>query len=282
MIRTDVITDNYLETAVQAALSAGSVILDIYNTPFDVSYKDDHSPLTIADRKSHELINTLLSERKTSAPVLSEEGKKTPYGERKKWKLVWLVDPLDGTKEFIRHNGEFTVNIALIEKGRPVVGVVYAPVTDTLYFAQTHHGAYRINKARYRLKSGENISMIISMAETLPVEQRADNNTLVIAASRSHFSGKTEEYCSRLKGNGRKIEFVFAGSALKFCLLAEGKADLYPRLGTTMEWDTAAGHAIAEEAGATIAVYETNQPLVYNKENLTNPWFVVRGKGCSI
>jgi 3'(2'), 5'-bisphosphate nucleotidase len=282
MINTDMKTDHYLETAIYAALSAGKVILEVYDTTFDVSYKEDHSPLTIADRKSHELIGNFLSNGQTSVPLLSEEGKDIPYNERKKWELLWLVDPLDGTKEFIKHNGEFTVNIALIEKGRPVVGVVYTPVLDTLYFASAHHGACRMNKARHRFKGGEHISMIISMAEKLPVEKRVNKHALIIAASRSHFSGKTEEYCSRLKRNGRQIEFIFAGSALKFCLLAEGKADLYPRLGTTMEWDTAAGQAIAEHAGAAVTVYETNEPLVYNKEILTNPWFVVKGKGCSV
>ncbi|MBN1696636.1 MAG: 3'(2'),5'-bisphosphate nucleotidase CysQ [Spirochaetales bacterium] len=269
----------YIERAIPASLAAGTVILDVYGTDFEVDYKEDRSPVTIADRKSHECITMELLKNGYPLPVLSEEGRDIPYSDRKGWEVFWLVDPLDGTKEFVGRNGDFTVNIALIENERPQAGVIHVPVRDVLYFAARGLGSWRLTNARRRLKGGEPIGLIISMAEKLPLKAGRDGDTTVIAVSRSNFGGKTEEYCASLAEKGRRIRFIRAGSALKFCLVAEGKADLYPRLGTTMEWDTAAGQIIAEEAGASVTVFEAGGPVRYNKKCLENPRFIVRGYG---
>lgn len=260
-----------LEIAVNAAILAGEEILKIYNDPesdFSVEKKADNSPLTIADKKSHEVIQRFLSD--TNFPVLSEEGRSIEFSERKNWNQFWIVDPLDGTKEFIKRNGEFTVNIALAKNGKPVLGVIYVPVTKTLYFSETALGAFMCENI-----CGENsIDSVLTRSEKLP-KQRGGEAYFVVG-SRSHMSSETEEYIRKLKQKHPKIDIISKGSSLKICMVAEGIADEYPRFGPTMEWDTAAGHAIANAAGKKLWLTDFSEELTYNKENLLNPYFIVK------
>ena len=264
----------YMMAAINAALNAGKEILSIYNDPdadFEVERKADNSPLTIADRKAHQTIVSALQQ--TPFPILSEEGKSIDYSVRKEWDTLWIVDPLDGTKEFIKRNGEFTVNIALVQRGVPVAGVIYVPVQKTLYFAETQMGAYKCTDA----EASDGITDLngwIQRACLMPVEQ--GHARFVVVASRSHLTPETAEYIEELKKDHAELETVSAGSSLKICLIAEGKADVYPRFAPTMEWDTAAGHAIARAAGHEIYQGKSSVPLVYNKENLLNPWFICK------
>lgn len=260
---------NYLELALEASIEAGRKILEVYDTSFSVELKDDKSPLTLADRESHSTIMNDLS--LTNLPVLSEEGRSIPYAERKNWKQFWLVDPLDGTKEFIKRNGEFTVNIALIEDQRPVIGIIYAPVLKLLYFASTELGAF--------MKQGVSAAYpghaaLVHNATKLDASRNPVQFTVV--ASRSHFSPETEAFVQDLKADHPDLTFISRGSSLKLCLVAEGAANIYPRLGPTMEWDTAAGQAIVECAGGRVLEHKSGLPLKYNKENLLNPWFIVK------
>jgi len=248
---------------INIAKEAGGLVLEVYSSDFDVELKADSSPLTLADKKSHNSIVQELKRLFPDIPVLSEEGKDIPYEERNGWETFWLVDPLDGTKEFLKRNGEFTVNIALIHKNSPIAGVIYVPVTDTSYFAEKKKGAYKL-QGDVSLKSD---------AKKLPAEDLPKVFTVV--ASRSHMTPETENYCEKLKQKHGAIDLVSSGSSLKFCLVAEKKAHVYPRFAPTMEWDTAAGQIIAEEAGCFVINTETQGPLQYNKENLLNPWFIV-------
>ncbi|MBI4684801.1 MAG: 3'(2'),5'-bisphosphate nucleotidase CysQ [Nitrospirae bacterium] len=279
----------YLPFILNIAIKAGKAILDIYyNKNFDVTYKDDKSPLTIADRQSHEIIMRHLSEKPFGDfPILSEEGKDIPYEERKRWEYFWLVDPLDGTKEFIKRNGEFTVNIALIHKDRPVLGVIYVPVKDVLYFAAEGINAYKLVKTgiveEFSRESGnrmEILQSIINNSAELQLGQSTNQpiNHVTIAGSRSHSTKEQEEFLDEIKKKYKEVEFISAGSSLKLCLVAEGRADIYPRFGSTMEWDTAAGQAIVEQAGGQVLDMKTKNPLGYNKESLLNPWFIVYGE----
>ncbi|MBS0000036.1 MAG: 3'(2'),5'-bisphosphate nucleotidase CysQ [Cyclobacteriaceae bacterium] len=246
---------------VDIAEIAGKAILEVYHHEelFNlVDYKSDDSPLTLADKQSHEIIAAKLKELYPGIPVLSEEGKNTPYEARKGWDRFWLVDPLDGTKEFIKRNGEFTVNIALIEKGYPVLGVIHTPVTGITYGASKDEGAFRLEGNRQVKING-------------PEKKDKD---LVAVRSRSHASPEEEEVFGKFFVSG----FVSVGSSLKFCMVAEGKADLYYRHGPTMEWDTAAGQAIVEEAGCTMVNLMTKKRFRYNKESLLNPGFMVDKK----
>jgi 3'(2'), 5'-bisphosphate nucleotidase len=254
-----------LKTAILAAIGAGKEILQVYETSFDVELKDDRSPLTLADKRAHQFIQKTLEP--TGLPILSEEGRSIPYTERSNWKKFWLVDPLDGTKEFIRRNGEFTVNIALIENGVAVAGVIYVPVTDVLYFGSITQGSYKVEQASVHAESTE------QHAVRLPV--RNDSRTFTVVASRSHLSPETETFIEDLRARYGEVKFLSQGSSLKICLVAEGKADIYPRLAPTMEWDTAAGHAIASGAGCTVTQWPSSDSVVYNKEDLLNPFFVV-------
>ncbi|WP_457786667.1 3'(2'),5'-bisphosphate nucleotidase CysQ [Geobacillus sp. Geo 8.1] len=252
------------------SLDAGKEILQVYENDFNVESKEDDSPLTLADKKSHETIVKGLSSLYPNIPVLSEEGKSIPYETRKEWNYFWLVDPLDGTKEFIKKNGEFTVNIALIEAGKPVVGVIYAPVLDTAYFAKKSVGSFKLANAS-TVEIQDDVELV-NASVRLPLETKKEKISVV--ASRSHLSPETEEYIHKIKEKYGEVDITSAGSSLKFCLVAEGKADVYPRFAPTMEWDTAAGQAIVEQAGG-IVVKIDREPLAYNKENLLNPWFVV-------
>ena len=264
-----------LSCAIRAALLAGKDILNIYNDPkadFAIERKADNSPLTIADKRSHARIMDELDA--TSIPVLSEEGRLTDYNIRKGWKTLWVVDPLDGTKEFIKRNGEFTVNIALVENGIPVLGVIYVPVSRTLYFSEDSIGAYRIEGIDAR-SAGLSPDDLMEKADRLPLEQ-ADTKGFVIVASRSHLSPETEEYIRKLESEYGHVNLISCGSSLKICRVAEGSADIYPRFAPTMEWDTAAGHAIVRASGKNIYLTDERTPLHYNKENLLNPWFIVK------
>lgn len=248
----------YQELAIQAATLASKEILEVYHSgDFQAEAKGDHSPLTLADKKAHEAIVNILNQ--TPFPVLSEEGKSIPFEERKNWEYFWMVDPLDGTKEFLKRNGEFTVNIALIHEGRPVMGVVAVPVTGDVYYATEGVGAFLIRNGN---------------TSRLPMRPQTDLQKpgLRIVASRSHMSDETKSFIDSL----RAPSLVSKGSSLKFMLLAEGEADVYPRYAPTMEWDTAAAHAIVNAVGMEVLEYGKTTPLKYNKENLLNPYFLVK------
>jgi 3'(2'), 5'-bisphosphate nucleotidase len=253
-------------------LEAGKAILEVYATSFEVEFKNDHSPLTMADTRSHQILFEGLAQI-GGFPILSEEMKEIPYKERKNWNTFWLVDPLDGTKEFIKRNGEFTVNIALIHDETPVFGLIYVPVTGIFYYALKRQGSYRLS-----LNPSRNVpdthEEIIRLSEKLPVEH-SQKGEYVIAVSRSHVSPKIEDYIRDKKTEYATVRTVSAGSSLKFCLVAEGKADVYPRFGPTMEWDTAAGQIIVTEAGKKLVCYDTMKPLLYNKPSQLNPFFLV-------
>jgi len=270
--------NSLLVDAVIAAKKASDAIIEVYGSVFNVELKEDRSPLTLADRRSHEIISGHLQALEKSLPLLSEEGRDIPYKERKLWEYYWLVDPLDGTKEFIKKNGEFTVNIALMFRDRPVMGVVLLPVKDILYFAAEEIGAFKISDTLW-IKNRPSLSELQGNAQRLPIKTEGGERTFTAIASRSHLSDETSSYLETLKKEHGGIRTISAGSSLKFCLVAEGTADVYPRFAPTMEWDTAAGQAIVEHAGGAVLKYETGVPLRYNKENLLNPWFIVKGPG---
>src|SRR5436190_18783461 len=244
------------------AREAGDEIMKVYAQDFSVELKGDNSPLTQADKKSNGIIISALKSLTPDIPIISEETKLTSYDERKNWKTYWLVDPLDGTKEFIKKNGEFTVNIALMSNGQPVLGVVYAPAKNKMWYGVKGEGSFLVNDdgSKTALKKGSNWR---------------DMQKINVVASRSHLDENTMKFVEDLKKEGRAVDFVSSGSSLKFCLVAEGKADVYPRFAPTMEWDTAAGQAVIELAGGKVLNWETKQRLEYNKENLLNPFFIV-------
>ena len=250
-----------IQDIVIIAKDACKAIMKIYNQDFSVEYKTDNTPLTIADQKANEIIvtslnrlpvNTLL---KQSIPILSEEGRSISYEERKNWDYFWLIDPLDGTKEFVKRNGEFTINIALIHKENPVLGVVYSPVLNVCYWAKSNEGAFKDGKK-------------------LPLKTKMQRDVYKIVASRSHMSSETKDFIEAIDTDKEKL-IVYIGSSLKICLVAEGEANIYPRLGPTMEWDTAAAHAIVNESDGLFNRYIDNSAHLYNKKNLLNDWFVV-------
>lgn len=270
---------NYLSTAIQAAVEAGKAVLDVYNTDFHVDYKKDQSPLTLADKQAHDIISARL--KAFDIPMLSEEGKAIPYATRRQWKTLWIVDPLDGTKEFVKRNGEFTVNIALVTDGNPILGIVFAPVREVLYFALQGTGAFKVERQDAVAALCERLSRstltgddLAGQSMALPLERPRDM-PYTIVGSRSHSSEALEDFVDQKRSEFGTIDFIPAGSSLKLCLVAEGRADIYPRLAPTMEWDTAAGHAVVANAGARIYNHTSGEPLCYNKEDLLNPWFVV-------
>jgi 3'(2'), 5'-bisphosphate nucleotidase len=263
--------NNDYAIAVQAALAAGKEILSIYQQQeFEIELKTDETPLTVADKRAHKMIVRALEE--TGIPILSEEGSHIPYSERANWSSFWLVDPLDGTKEFINRNGEFTVNIALIENGIAKFGVVLAPVLDTLYLGIPEAGAFRME---CQGKDDQAFEHIPEFAVRLPLPDRNDT-MLRVVASRSHYNQDTKDFIESLDTQGKEIELVNRGSSLKLCMVASGEADVYPRLGPTMEWDTAAAHAVVKAAGKNVYGIDTGTELAYNKKNLLNPYFVVK------
>ena len=262
-----------MTTAVQAALEAGRAVNEVYqNKDFEVETKQDETPLTLADRRSHEIISGYLE--KTDYPVLSEEGKDIPYEDRSKWEYFWLVDPLDGTQEFIKKNGEFTVNIALVNKGTPVLGVVFAPHVRELYFGAHQFGAYKVDGINEELMSFNDLDDLMKAGNILPL--KSERRKLVVVGSRSHMNDDTQSYIDGLKEKYGDAEFVSKGSSLKICMVAEGSADVYPRFAPTMEWDTAAGHAVALASGYPVTQQDGKTPLQYNKQELTNPYFIVK------
>ena len=260
---------NLLKTAIQAALDAGDVILNIYNSgDFDIEIKGDNSPLTKADKASHNVIMSYLT--KTNIPVLSEEGRAITYEERKDWKQLWIVDPIDGTKEFIKRNGEFTVNIALIEGQKPILGVIFVPAKGELYFSTKEMGAFKVDVDLELF----DVDTLIDRAFKIPFER--DDKTFTIVASRSHMSPETEDYVQQMKDKHGEVNLISKGSSLKLCMVAEGQADCYPRFAPTMEWDTAAGQAICEHAGFQVIDWGTKKKMLYNRQELLNNWFLVK------
>ena len=259
---------HHLITAITASLQAGKAILEIYHSgAFDVELKGDNSPLTKADTASHNVIMSYLEP--TGIPVLSEEGRDISYKERKDWKQLWIVDPIDGTKEFIKRNGEFTVNIALIENQRPLIGVIFVPVTGELYFSSKEMGAFKVN---VNLEDYD-LEALLEKADTLPLQR--EDNTFTIVASRSHMSAETEEYVQQMRDLHGDVKLISKGSSLKLCMVAEGTANCYPRFAPTMEWDTAAGQAICEHAGFEVIDWGTKKTMLYNRAELLNNWFLV-------
>ena len=257
-----------LNTAITAALEAGKAILEIYHSgAFDVEIKGDNSPLTRADTASHNVIMSFLT--KTDIPVLSEEGKAISYEERKDWSQLWIVDPIDGTKEFIKRNGEFTVNIALIENQKTLIGVIFVPVTGELYFSSKEMGAFKVvvDLEDYDIKA------LLSKGNKLPMQR--EDKTFTIVASRSHMSEETESYVQEMRDLHGEVNLISKGSSLKLCMVAEGTANCYPRFAPTMEWDTAAGQAICEHAGFQVIDWSTKENMLYNREELLNAWFIV-------
>ena len=266
---------SYLNIALRAAILAGKEILSVYDGEVEIELKDDKSPLTIADKLSHQIIAEHL--QPTGLNVLSEEGKSIDFNERKNWKLFWMVDPLDGTKEFIKKNGEFTVNIALVKENVPVLGVVYAPVLNTIYFGAKGFGSYKCSASvsEFIALTSEDdfMDVLLSKSSKLPLEKTKE--TFTVVASRSHLSPETEVFINKLEAKYGTVNFISKGSSLKICLVTEGSADIYPRLAPTMEWDTAAGQAVALYAGKSVKLFKNNEAMKYNKENLLNEWFVV-------
>jgi len=262
--------NNNLKIAIQAAVHGGSEIMKIYQKEdLGIEYKEDKSPLTLADKKCNDIINSYLI--KTEFPIISEENKQLDYSERKNWETCWIVDPLDGTKEFVKRNGEFTVNIALVKNGKPQLGVIYVPDTKELYFADVN-----TKKASKVILTSHEVNVDKLDINTNSIHpDKANGDTIKIVGSRSHMNDATQNFVDSLKKDYKDIEIVSKGSSLKFCMVAEGKANIYPRFAPTMEWDTAAGQAICEAVGLDVISKETDKPLLYNKENLLNPWFKV-------
>ncbi|MCA6361856.1 MAG: 3'(2'),5'-bisphosphate nucleotidase CysQ [Bacteroidetes bacterium] len=253
--------------AFTAAHEAGKAILHIYTTAFEVDYKADNTPLTQADKAADEIISRYLAP--SGIPILTEEDDANhPYEEyRSKWTQCWIVDPLDGTKEFVKRNGEFTVNIALCENGTPVFGIVYAPAKGLFYYAAKGEGAWLVHIAHTQH------SPDFTPALRLPLQALPE--VFTIAGSRSHSSPETEQYVNMQQRRFGRVDFLPSGSSLKFCLVAEGKAHAYPRFAPTSEWDTAAGHIIALESGARVSTWPDGGVLRYNRQNLINPHFLV-------
>jgi 3'(2'), 5'-bisphosphate nucleotidase len=262
-------TTQLIDRAITAAIFAGLKINEIYSSnDFHIQLKEDHTPVTIADQRAHDEILERL--KGTSLPVLSEEGIHLDYSERKNWELFWLVDPLDGTKEFIKRNDEFTVNIALIQKNEPLAGVIYAPVTGELYAGIQGIGAFKL----FHPAKDCTFQNLQHSGTKLPEKKATDE--FVVAISRSHMNRETDAFIESLRDKHSPIKIINKGSSLKICMVAEGSVDIYPKIGTTMEWDTAAGHAIVRAAGKNIICPETKNELTYNKNDLHNPHFVVQ------
>lgn len=251
------------DAATVIARKAGQRILEVYDRGFDIDTKSDGSPVTTADHLAHSLIIEELAKLTPDIPVLSEESSSGEMENRRTWSCYWLIDPLDGTKEFISKRGEFTVNIALIHEQQPLVGVVYTPVQELMHWGFLGGAAYR--------KAGDKQAEIIQVKEY-------DNGIPTVVASRSHGRGNLNLFLQSVERSCGGYELTSMGSALKICIVAEGMADVYPRLGPTSEWDTAAAHCVLLVAGGTLTDRDGN-PLLYNKESLLNPWFIACGRG---
>lgn len=261
----------HLKLAVTAALKAGEEILKIYNTNFYIETKADNTPVTAADKAASKSILNVLKE--SQFPVISEEEPISHFSERKHWEYLWLVDPLDGTKEFVKRNGEFAVNIALVKNGQPIIGVIYTPVLEDIYFAMCDFGSYKSNKRKLpELSDVQWHESLLTSGQKLPLNTLPRNYTVV--ASRSHLSREINTRIENLKNLYGPVDIINVGSSIKQCWVAEGKAHEYPRFGTTMEWDTAAGQCILEQSGNKLVDLETGLPMRYNKESLQNNFFI--------
>lgn len=253
-----------IEQVIELARKASRRIMEIYEDEqidWNVEAKSDKSPLTIADKESNAIICAGLEASFPHIPILSEEKKNASFDERKNWPYCWVVDPLDGTKEFIKKNGEFTVNIALVAHGKPVMGVVFVPAQDVMYYAEQGKGAYKVEAEQ----------------QTSKLQAALYDKSLKgmkVVSSRSHMNDETRDFVSQFDSP----ELMSAGSSLKFMLVAEGTAHVYPRIAPTMEWDTAAAQIVVEESGGSVVNFTTGEALAYNKENLLNPYFVVYGR----
>jgi 3'(2'), 5'-bisphosphate nucleotidase len=262
--------------AVKTSFKAGEAILLVYYSDFKVQYKSDKSPVTLADQHANAVIEKLLAP--SGIPALTEEGDEFSFEERQKHELIWIVDPLDGTKEFVKRNGEFTVNIALAEKGKPVIGVIFCPVSRDLYYAAEGIGSFRMDKHKViGLLNGHanfDLNFLIEESSRLPLGRERKKYTVV--ASRSHLSSDLFHYLESVKREKGELELINTGSSIKMCLVAEGSADEYPRFGDTMEWDTCAGQCIVEQAGGSLVEWETGKPVRYNREQLKNKSFIAK------
>jgi 3'(2'), 5'-bisphosphate nucleotidase len=257
MINNETLRTNLLAICQKTSVA----ILEIYGQPFEVVQKADNSPVTAADLAANKIILAELQQLYPAIPYLSEEVKQTTYTERRNWPLFWLIDPIDGTKEFIQRNGDFTVNIALIENSIPIAGIVYIPVSGIAYFGAKGAGAQKFENNEWtRIENTTHYTA---------------KQVITVVGSKSHLTEHTLAFVQQLRDQGKEVTFSSRGSSLKLCMVAEGAADVYPRFGPTMEWDTAAAHAVALYAGRQVLNAETRQPLLYNKENLLNPWFIV-------
>ena len=265
-----------LNETIKASVLAGKEIVKIYHTDFNVNYKSDHSPVTLADEKASDIITEHL--KPFEIPVLSEEGDIAPFEIRKTWDKLWVVDPLDGTKEFVKKNGQFTVNVALVENHIPVLGVIYSPIFKDIYFAAKGLGAFKISGDVFEPFidniSDASLDQLLNIAEKLPIHKNTEK--YVVVASLSHMSSETYKHIEDLKLHHKTVEIINRGSSIKLCLVAEGTADEYPRFGPTMEWDTAAGQAILLESKADLLNFHTRETLLYNKQNLLNDWFIAK------
>lgn len=264
--------NSLLKIAIVASVRAGKEIMKIYNSKeIGLTYKNDNSPLTLADNVSNNTIMEFITP--TKIPIISEENKQIAYSNRKEWKNCWIVDPLDGTKEFIKRNGEFTVNIALCKNGKPVIGVIYVPVSKELYYADVE------KKEAFKAIYTDNQDIITDISynshRILPIGA-FNEKAINVVASRSHMNEDTKSFIEGLKADYENVQIVSKGSSLKFCLVAEGKANIYPRFAPTMEWDTAAGHAICNAVDLKVISQESNQELVYNRKNQLNSNFIVK------
>lgn len=259
---------NHLRLALKASLCAGKHVMEIYQSDdYELDFKTNYTPLTKADIASHKVLIKNLSS--TNLPILSEESKHETYQIRKSWQSFWMIDPIDGTKEFIKRNGEFTVNVALIQDNAPIIGVVYAPATKELFFAEYGLGAFKI----------ENISDFDQLDNEPHIDLSKSNqnlpNIFTLVVSKSHMNQETEDYVNKMKKMYGSVASKSYGSSLKICKVAEGYAHCYPRFGPTMEWDTAAAQAVATYAGCKIFDAKSFNTLSYNKQNLLNPFFIV-------
>lgn len=265
-----------LKLAVNAAFIAGDEILKIYTTDFYVETKSDNTPVTLADKTSGQLIAKALFS--SNIPIISEEEEICDYSERKDWEHVWIVDPLDGTKEFVKRNGEFAVNIALVKNNKPVIGVIYAPFIRDIYFAYQNGGSYKITQHdMIKELTKKNLpDHLFEYAKKLPSQKLP--RTYTVVGSRSHLSREINEHVDKLRNLYGEVDMISVGSSIKQCWVAEGKAHEYPRFGTTMEWDTAAGQCILEESGNKLIDLGTGLPMVYNRENMKNNYFIARNE----
>ena len=265
-------------TAINAAVRAGAKIMEVYQSgDFHTKAKSDLTPITIADTMAHDEIKSCLAV--TRIPVISEEGRSIAYDERISWDLFWMVDPLDGTDEFINRTSDFTVNIALIQNGFPTLGIVYAPAYERLYFAAKERGAFKKDNVMPSANSAFEYDEILENALKMPLYERDE---LIVVTSRLHISPDTSEYVNNLRKEHANVTVRPRGSSLKMCMLAVGKAHVYPRLDTTWEWDTAASQIIAEEAGFSVCEYGTSERLSYNKKDMKNPWFICKKKSRNV